>query len=454
MIMKMKNLKRLSAIGFALAFSVHAETKIDRAPLQIGTNLDLGQIVAGRNGYRDKDTVLSFQMIERIGVMLTQSTTINDRLTVKIGVGGMFYYSAPEDKTQAASRATQFGPGVGQAQGIYKLGDLETPWTFQFGLFPYKYNADAKNLGEYLMRSGTYPGYLVTGGWNIINSANYMASGLRINKELWDKKINFDLNVFMERDIEPLYDLSPSFHLNIKPADVFELGGGVVFAHLLPAKKSKVSPADDFFRIKDDTLARTKDDTLATVSDTTGLTYFTFQGIKLDLHAAINLGAVLDNEWIGKNNLKLYGEVALLGVKDYPFFYENKFARMPMMLGFNWPTFKIFDVLATEVEYRKWEFANDIYQVLDNAKPFWNVPGNNPSTYNKNIGAGKNWTKQTNIKWTVYAKRKLMNGINVYAQVASDHMRSIRPVEVTPERIPLTRTPTQWYYLIRLEMGL
>ena len=35
--------------------------------------------------------------------------------------------------------------------------------TVELGYYPFKYNPQSTNLGEYLFRSGTYPGWLVTG---------------------------------------------------------------------------------------------------------------------------------------------------------------------------------------------------------------------------------------------------------------------------------------------------
>ncbi len=430
------------ALGFGsmLLGAAQAETKIERAPLEIKTNIELGQIVDGRNGYRQPDIKLEGQTIQRTGVSLNQATTVNDRLTIKVGVGGLFFYTLPEDRTQTASRTTQFGPGVGQAQGIFKAGDLAAePWTIQFGLFPYKYNNDAKNLGEYLLRSGTYPGYEVTGGWNIMNSAMYMASGIHVNKGFGGGKFTVDANIFMERDIEPLYDFTPSLMVNFKPGEFFELGGGAVFSHLIPVHKRGATPNNASNKYRGDSVVTQSDDTLPG-------SYYTFKGIKVGAHAALNFGSLIDNEWIGKNNLKLYGEVALLGVENYPYYYEKPINRMPMMAGFNWPTFKLFDVLATEVEYRRWDFPNDIYQAFDSALPIWNV---DPTAYDpKKPGKDYNW------KWTVYGKRKIVDGVTVYAQAASDYMRSIRPTDFSPERLPITRTPSQWYYLFRFEFSI
>ncbi len=447
--MKMINNKLVSAfgIGCILAFAAQAEVKVDRAPLQIATNIELGQIENGYNGL--KAYTYHGQVIQRFGVSLNQVATINDRFTVKVGVGGMFFYVSPEEKSLSSSRTTQFGPGVGQAQGIYKLGELDRPWTFQFGLFPYKYNSDAKNLGEYLLRSGTYPGYLITGGWNIINSASYVASGLRINKSLWDGKIEFDGNFFLERDLEPLYDLSPSFLINFKPAPFFEFGAGVKFSHFIPAHYAKDTPSDLDNQIRNGRLLNGQTDSVIALEDSLKLpiSYYTFAGTNLDGHVSLNFGSLFENELIGKNDLKLYAEVALLGVENYPYFYEKRIARMPIMAGLNLPTFKTLDLLSIEMEYRRWDFANDIFQAYDSALPIW-LSGDEAKKWNKN------GIKSRNYKWSIYAKKKITDGISLFAQAASDHMRTLRQGDFTPERDEITRTPSQWYYLLRLEMGI
>src|SRR5690606_37566794 len=139
-------------------------------------------------------------------------------LTLTMGVGGVFWYALPINPSDFTTRQTQFGPGISQAQARYAFGDVQDPAAMlQMGFFPYKYNADAKNLGEYLMRSGTYPGYVVTGGWNMLNSAGYMVQGARLNVPLWDGKFQSDFILAMERDLPPLFGITPAYVATLKP---------------------------------------------------------------------------------------------------------------------------------------------------------------------------------------------------------------------------------------------
>ncbi len=67
----------------------------------------------------------------------------------------------------------------------------------------------------------------------------------------------------------------------------------------------------------------------------------------------------------GKNDLKLYAEGAILGCENYPGWYNNIYDRMPIMFGFNFPTFKLLDVLAIEAEYFPSPYKNSYHVYLE-----------------------------------------------------------------------------------------
>ena len=495
--MQRRETSAFAAILLVGAMAAAAEdANIVRHPLEVGTAVDIGQIVKGeKDDFTSKPT--DGQMIQRTSVFLNQVTTVNDRLEIRVGVGGMFFYGYPEG-LKPESRAVRFGPGVGQAQGIFKFGDPKDPYlSAQLGFFPYKYNPDAKNLGEYLLRSGTYPGYQVTGGWSLLNSALYMASGLRLHGSLMEDRLNADLNLFMERDLDPIYDVSPSVLVSFKPAPLFEVGAGAQFSHLIPVAPRKINSRYwRYDETRPDTVVRetpTGPDTsiipgpVLLTQDKAGPNSkkFAFQGTKVMARAAVNLGALLDNSFIGPEGLKLYTEVALLGVKDYPFFYDNKMQRMPIMVGLNLPTFGFFDMLAVEYEYRQWGFPNSTSEVQDAFEPVFPIPGTLDSVFDASTGT---WTKSVeekwynydpkhpvyyvdesgtgagpfkkvnvsegNNKWSIYLKKQFLPGFAIYAQAASDHLRLIRYSDNTFAREVTTRKPSQWYYVVRLDFGI
>lgn len=439
---------------FLAPVGVRADVKVERSPLEIGSYIDVGQVVNGAVDSKGNDPDGEMKLLQHTAVYLNQTATINDRLDVKIGVGGLFFYGYP-DPGSLVSRVMKFGPGVGQAQGIYKFGDLQAPsWIAQFGFFPFKYNPDAKNLGEYLLRSGTYPGYEMTGGWSTINSALYMASGLHVRGNFLSNTLNADINIFLERDIEPQHDFSPSIILTYKPSSIVEVGVGAEYAHFIPVNSEKELGASYGFR---------GDSVFSGANDTSA--HFTFKGIKVMGRASLNFGAILNNPWIGKEGLKLYGEAAILGVKNYPYYYNDISKRIPVMVGINLPTFNFFDVLAFEFEHREWEFQNNI-QAVKSGEPIWGNPDQAPGTgYDPKNPSAKNLKdptltdstgsiKSQGNKWSFYAKKQLVQGVSVYVQVASDYLRGIDPQIFLFSDEVITARPSQWYYLFRLEFGI
>jgi hypothetical protein len=481
--MRSRKGRYLSAmIGFGLAAMAPVRAEVERAPIRVGTNIDLGQIVKGEIS---EGTEEPGQFLSRTGVSMTQFATVNKKLDITVSVGGLFWYSLPVSPGAPHTRLVKFGPGVGQASGLFRFGDNENPSALlEFGYFPHKYNPDAKNLGEYQLRSGTYPGYLWTGGWSIVNSAAYMAQGTRLKVPTFGGKLKHDLMLFMERDFEPTYDISPSYQIAYKPTEAFEMGAGVTWAHGLPIKPSLTTPKDRANAyVGDSALAKEEwqkagyeltdihvvpdGDSRAGTAAPDGkpyvtvtengipdsrLSYYTFQGVKIMGRASINPQAWLRSAMLGPEDLKLYAEFAVLGVKDYPTYYESISERIPVMVGFNLPTFKLFDIFSIEVEYYNSKFQNNIRDVFQLSYPKWQLPpGQTTSTYPAFIDTSKIVTED-DIHWSIYAKKSLFEGLDLFIQVASDHMR-VLSFNAEPGDIDVTRKPSQWYYLARLQMG-
>lgn len=472
----------LAAVCIGLAALAPVRAEVERAPIRVGTNIDLGQIVKGELSEGTED---EGQFLSRTGVSLTQVGTINKKLDITVSVGGLFWYSLPVSPGAPHTRLVKFGPGVGEASGLYRFGDVEDPAALlQFGYFAHKYNPDAKNLGEYQMRSGTYPGYLWTGGWSIVNSAAYMAQGARLTLPTFDGTLKHDFMLYLERDFEPTYDISPSYQIAYKPSEGFEMGAGVTYAHGLPIKPSLTTPEDranayangrplapsewqkpgwnpgdpHIIPNGDPRVDSAYTDGKPYVEDsangipTSQLSYYTFQGIKLMGRAAINPQAWIQSEMLGPQDLKLYAEVAVLGVKNYPFYYEKLSERIPVMVGFNLPTFKFFDIVSVEVEYFKSSFQNNIRDVFQNSYPKWKLPPSQSTlTYENFIDTSK-IENEDDLHWSIYAKKSLYEGLDLYVQVASDHMR-VLSFDAVPSDLSVTRKANQWYYLARLQMG-
>jgi hypothetical protein len=108
----------------------------------------------------------------------------------------------------------------------------------------------------------------------------------------------------------------------------------------------------------------------------------------------------------------LYGEVAILGLKNYVDTitanndgYDNILWRMPVMIGMNIPTFRILNVLGIELEYWDSPYANSITNVEYNMMPLPSSP--QPHSF---------------LKWSLYARKALGSRVSIIGQIANDHL--------------------------------
>lgn len=456
------------ALGASLAVGASAATAttdpdVKIYPTSMTTQLDAGALVKGHVD----DKPLEDQTLSRLSVWLIQRVNVRERLDINVGVGGIFFWAIPAgdigDADGAHKTLTKFGPGIGRADMTYKWGALDKPLlTFQGGFFPYKYNPDAKDLGEYLLRSGTYPNTLETGGWNILSEASYMMMGARLNLSLWDGKFESDFLLPMERDIPPTGDFSPTYIGTVRPLPGVEIGGGVDCNHCLSVKPSLTTPSK-YFGGTTDANGNPGNAYIIKNPDTTGpeyirdsTRYYTFKGVKLMGRASFDPKAYVPMPMLGPQDLKVFGEIALLGVKNYPFFYEKRTERMPVMWGINLPTFRLVDILSFQMEYFNNPFPNSYNNQLSYQIPVPNMVDANgiltqdPNVYDPNASA----IRRDNWHWSVYTRKEIVHGIRLYGQVANDHLR-VPGFDFKPSWTEITdRNGKDWYFLARLELGI
>ena len=446
-------------------------------PLSMTTQVDGGQLV---HGHIDTKSNVEGLVLQRLSVWLTQEAVVNERLDIKVGVGGIFFYSIPGgdvgDADGAHKTLTKFGPGIGRADMTYHFGSLERPpVSLQMGYFPYKYNPDAKNLGEYLLRSGTYPGTLTTGGWNIVSEASYMMQGIRLNVSLWNGKFQSDFLLPMERDLPPMSDISPTYVASLNPVAGVEIGGGIACNHCISVKPSLTSPEKivkgggsdpngipgNGYVIPNPNFKPDSSVTAITGSNPRYIydsaNFYTFQGLKLMGRASFDPKAYLPQlSMLASQDLKVYAEFAVLGVKNYPFYYTDIYQRMPVTVGFNVPTFKLLDALNFEMEYYNSKFPNSLNDPVWGQIPIPDMvdkndlPTQDPNLYDPSASS----IKRDNWHWSVYAKKEVMKGMRFYAQVANDHLR-VPQFDFRPSWTEITdRNGKDWYYLVRFELGI
>ena len=175
--------------------------------------------------------------------------------------------------------------------------------------------------------------------------------------------------------------------------------------------------------------------------------YYTFQGVSLMGRFSIDPKPLFGSpKWMGNQDLKLYGEAAVLGLKDYPFYYANIRQRIPWMLGFNLPGFHILDVISLEVEYCSNPFPNDWQTSLREGFPIPGGQGFNPGSY-ADPGTHGDYVYSP-WKWSVYLRKEVSRGLFVSAQVAHDHLRLADVNGYAYEE--LLKDRSQWWGILRV----
>jgi hypothetical protein len=183
----------------------------------------------------------------------------------------------------------------------------------------------------------------------------------------------------------------------------------------------------------------------------------THKGIKLMGRFAFDPQALIgSNTLFGKNDLKLYGEIAVIGVQNYPGVYDKISERIPVMLGFDIPTFKLLDVMALEVEYYGSKVVPDLRKVsvngsavpqsiwVNRAKPPTDgtAPTFSQTPYDVNAD---------NLKWSLYVSKIFAEHVKISGQVANDHFRTGGTAISTGKSYEEALTnPKDWYWFLKL----
>jgi hypothetical protein len=339
---------------------------------------------------------------------------------------------------------------IAEGQGIYCFGVPERPFLeVAAGVFPFKYNPEAANLGEYLFRSGCYPPYIVTE----FDYAAPRLSGLRLSSRTAGI-LRQDLLLTTETVVQPMYDWSLSYVAGVKIARVLDIGAGVSFNRLFPVSGSieRQQWYENMY------LTRTGEKK-----------FYTFSGTKLMGRVTFDPKALLPEEWasvFGKEDGKLFAETALLGVRNSPDtiykyadplnadstivvdtnnYYGKRSERMPVMFGMNLPAFKFLDVMSVQAEWYGWPYTDAYYyQTMSGENA---VPHPSYFTYLKHEYQNDNW------KWSVYLEKTVFGHFTLAGQVARDHSHHQSYWQkFNDDNEVFTRT-NEWGWWLKLQYG-
>lgn len=506
----------LCALLMMICTSVGAteEGAVVYRPLKFGGVQEFGTIYQGQVGGLDPQSFnqeIDGEWIDHFGTFLEQDVIINNRLNLQLGLGGIFEFPKPEivnpDLYGSMYKGFFFGPSI--AKVMYGFGNPEKPvFSLGGGMFPFKYNSDAADLGEYLFRSGPYPTYIMTGGLTFVNDNAAYLQGFQASLRLGNLKVDGFLTT--ETSMPPLYDWSLAFVANYEIAGgLVDVGAGVNFKRLIPVRPSRTQPEvpinayferngtyynadlkfyqDQMFfyknqmRIDSSNKSQRQIDSItalwnAATVDSLGhwlnpadpryvspseFQYYTSAGTLVMAMVSLDLKKITGLR-TGDAPFKIFAEGAILGIKDYPIFYEHWWQRAPIMVGIHLPTFGLLDQLTVQYEYFNSPWGNDFLNLGGNGGVNLPLPDiqhdfGSSIQYGSNQEFHKDALKNDNVAWAVLLKRKLYSHLYLSAQASRDHMRTFGRewfFNGSQEPNEVLYRNSSWYWMVQLGWGL
>jgi hypothetical protein len=447
--------KALFASTAILAASVSAQDESPFAPLRTQANWEIGQIEQGF--YEDETRNVDREPISHAAVWALQEIKLAEHARAFMGVGAAYFYVFPRNLgANPYVWSKRSGVGLTDAHGEFGFmpqDDGGYGLLLKAGIFPYKYNPDAKNLGEYMFRTWTYPTVITTGGLEFVNSAGTQLSGFAANSRIGT--FENDILLTIQSDRVPIMGLSISDIMSYR-LGILTLGAGYMFDNIYSPEDRHLTPKEKvlnrWYQLSDGRKMSGKEKVdledqgqfpaTVTVVDSG---FYTFAGQKAMVRGALDFGRLFNTSLMSEHDLRLYFEAILLGVKDYPVFYEKKADRTVYMAGLNIPTFGLLDLLSAEVEYCSNPYRNSTQGPLSDGAAVPRLYNMYPTLPEK--------VDEDDWKWTVYAKKQVYEKFAVHAQVANDHIRMLDVFSVPYSREFLTQK-NHWYWVFKLSYSL
>lgn len=400
---------------------------------------------------------LAYAWRQRTILEYHSSYAYSDAFSLELGLGAyMWYYSFPSEfiRSNRDHNDKNVSPYLPVTKATYLLGDTKDPaLAIEFGIFPFKYNSESRNLGEYMFRTGAYPNYIQ----NDFDFAFARLTGLHLSRVDFGKWKN-DVLLNTETDLQPRFDWTFTYLTEYSPSQFLKVGAGVSFTNFLSVNEDYTTPKAQsgtsyITNLHTDSLAIGGIKVPITVGDTG---YYTFKSTKLMARASLNPQALISIPRLGPDDLKIYGEIALLGVKNYPRpspqdtsmfngFFKDRLQRMPCMFGINLPTFGLLNLLSVEAEWYGLRGPNSIeYRQQHVAIPLPQKVKNNPFENGSYVDA--DYDKKDNWKWSVYAKKEFVPGLELVGQIARDHVRHSVGYAIQKDWEEALTKPNQWWW--------
>jgi hypothetical protein len=382
------------------------------------TYIEAGEVMKGY-GYQG---VYDHRWLSDLCIGIFANTPIDEHLKVLMGFEGQLttsFNTWPEKNLPYMPLRYPINSfWVSQGEGFYTFGDPgKISLEIEAGYFPYKYNNEVRNLGEYLFRTYCYPPTM----FNLFDRTFTELMGVRIGNT-FGGIFHHDLILNSETKQYPFYDGTISYLADAKnPEFLFAksgfitLGGGIQLYRFIPVRGDLTNKhaQNDANLISRDSVGWYFDSATQTRTTIYKEKWVGFPGTKVMGRATVNIKSALPDfitNFMGKEDLKLYGEVAVLGWDNDTVFYTKRYQRTPFTVGFNLPTFKFLDILNTEIEYLNTPYWNSSFRPMVECLPLYDTKSDISDVHHEKL------------KWSVYAKKTIGTRMIISAQVANDHL--------------------------------
>lgn len=412
-------MKKIFFVLIALVFASWANQSDENKTQLTGyVSYQGGHVFSGSYAYEND---IQKYWLQKIYANIGLFKQVNDWLSINASVESTYRSSFKMGSTFLESEfyVPQFY--IDQARGdIQFINSDKTKLRLTTGYFHFKYNKDVTNLGNTLFKSYCYPTAIMPNEFDFPLSR---LAGLDLYFSALNNKFFADVLYTTSLHMYPLGDFSLTAILGTEPFRGVTLKAGVQLDRFLSVSEGTTTPPD------------------AIVNEE----QFTYAGNKL--MACLNLDAkkiIFGEEYpsiFGEEDLKFWIEGNILGLKDYKTYYDTLKQRIPVAFGVKFPTFKLLNVLAFEMEYFGSVYPNSIERPINSNKPY-------PEFQAANWKA-EEWVKD-NWKWSLYAKKDI-SSISIIAQAARDHLQlwSLRAVDqVFRDNLV---DPENWYYQFKIQ---
>ena len=208
------------------------------------TFIEAGEVEKGQGEQNSYD----HRWMEDAGIGIFSSTRIDEHLKVLAGFEALLGYPFnPVNEPGAnlvAGRKTINSFWVSRGEGIYTFGDPEKiSLEIEAGYFPYKYNPEVRNLGEYLFRTYCYPAVMI----NQFDRTFTELLGIRVGNTVGGI-FHHDLIFYSETKLYPYNDFSLAYLADLKIPKIgfipqfINFGGGFNLYRLIPVRGDLTTP--------------------------------------------------------------------------------------------------------------------------------------------------------------------------------------------------------------------